>query len=137
MKLSKVVKWYCQKHFCEIAIYWLNYKNSSTDHQQYIYIPFYNFRQFQNLSLELYAYRLFHRPSTMYLLLRRNPINGDYLSHYLVKWWQICSVVWHPLSSVGGLIDGLSTVSVDSLYSTLKVVMRSIDTKHKKDDFKQ
>ena len=65
----------------------------------------------------------------MYLLLRRNPINGDYLGDYLVKWWQIHDVEWHPLSSVGGLIDSLSTVSVDSLYSTLKAVMRSIDNK--------
>ena len=40
------------------------------------------------------------------------------------------------LCFVGGLIDALSTVSVDSLYSTLKVVMRPIDTEHKKAAFK-
>ena len=34
------------------------------------------------------------------------------------------------------LLDGLSTVSVDSLHSTLKVVMRSLDTNHKKAAFK-
>ena len=33
---------------------------------------------------------------------------------------------------VGGLVDGLSTVSIDSLYSTLKAVTRALETKHKK-----
>ena len=40
----------------------------------------------------------------------------------------------NPLLSlcfVEGLVDGLSTVSVDSLYSTLKAVTRPLDTKHK------
>ena len=46
------------------------------------------------------------------------------------------SLELYSLCLVGGLIDGLSTVSVDSLYSTLKVVMREIDTKHKKAAFK-
>ena len=45
------------------------------------------------------------------------------------------SVEWNPLPSlhlVGGLIDGLSTATVDSLYNTLKVVTKPIDSKHKK-----
>ena len=33
-------------------------------------------------------------------------------------------------------LDGLSTVSVDSLHSTLKVVTRPLDTNHKKAAFK-
>ena len=37
---------------------------------------------------------------------------------------------------VGGLIDGLSTVSVKSLYSTFEAVTRPIDTKQKKVVFK-
>ena len=36
------------------------------------------------------------------------------------------------LSFVGGLTDGLSTAYIDSLHSTLKVVTRSLDTKHRK-----
>ena len=56
-----------------------------------------------------------------------------------VKRQQVCGVERDPLPSlcsIGGLIDGLSTVSVDSLYSTSKVVTRLIDTKHKKVVFK-
>ena len=34
--------------------------------------------------------------------------------------------------SCGGLIDGLSTASIDSLYSTFEAVTRPIDTKHQK-----
>ena len=37
--------------------------------------------------------------------------------------------------AVGGLINGLSTVSVDILYSTLKAVMRPLNTKHKRAAF--
>ena len=36
---------------------------------------------------------------------------------------------------VGGLINGISIVSVDFLYSTLKVVTKPLDTKHKKAAF--
>ena len=36
---------------------------------------------------------------------------------------------------VGALINGLSTVSVDFLYSSLKVVTKLLDTKHKKVTF--
>ena len=100
--LSKVVKRYCQKHFCDIFTYerLQRAKNSSTDPRQYLL-----------LSLAVIS----------------------------VKWQQICGIEQHPLPSlcsVGGLIDGLSTVFVDSLYSTLKVVMKLIDTKHKKVVFK-
>ena len=40
-----------------------------------------------------------------------------------VKWQRVCGVERDPLPSlcpVGGLIDGLSTVFVDSLYSIVK-----------------
>ena len=61
------------------------------------------------------------------------------LDNISVKWQRVCGVEWKLFSSlcfVGGLIDGLSTMSVDSLYSTLKPVTRPIDTKHKKVAFK-
>ena len=54
-------------------------------------IQFYNFRHLQNLSLEL-RIRLKTLPralNNVSLIKEKpnNPINGDYLSHYLVKWW--------------------------------------------------
>ena len=40
-----------------------------------------------------------------------------------------------PCWSIGALINGLSTVSIDFLYSSLKVVTKPLDTKHKKATF--
>ena len=40
------------------------------------------------------------------------------------------------LYSIGGLVDGLLTVLIYSLYSTLKVVTKALETKHKKAAFK-
>ena len=37
-----------------------------------------------------------------------------------------------PLCAIGCWISGLLTVSIDSLYSNLKAVMKSVDIKHSK-----
>ena len=58
-----------------------------------------------------------------------------YLGHCYKKWRQVRKP-YLSLFFVGGLVDGLSTVSINSLYSTLKAVTRALETKYKKAAFK-
>ena len=37
--------------------------------------------------------KLFHRPSTISLLIKRNAKNGPYLSHYYWKWRRGCDAI--------------------------------------------
>ena len=52
------------------------------------------------------------------------------------KKWRRVRKPFLSLFSVGDLVDDLLTVSIDSLYSTLKAVTKALETKHKKAAFK-
>ena len=54
----------------------------------------------------------------------------------LLQEMAVSSTAIPSLFFVIGLVDGLSTVSIDSLYSTIKAVTRELETKHKKAAFK-